>query len=247
MRSRAKTWLERGVIGAAIAMLVAGCGGDPASPTGTVTVSDPSTPQTPAPPTGPSPTPGSYAITGLVTAAGRPIPGTNVNAWVNEPRGFGYSWWWAHGPLHADTTGRYLISGLPSGASVWLVAFQDGYDQQCAVSLPAVRGDTTIDIPVVSTAVVAPTAVSPPGLRSVSGSIVLLTSNGHQPAAGAFVDFEPIPDFPAAIVHADAAGRFALCGIPASETIWLGAALGSHVAYASVPPGQSEGVKIVLP
>lgn len=247
MWSRAKSLMVRGVVSAAVAMLVAGCGGDPASSTGTVTVSEPSTPQTPAPPTAPSPTPGSYAITGFVTAAGRPIPGINVNAWVNEDRGFGYSWWWAHGPLRADTTGRYLISGLPNGASVWLVAFQDGYDQQCAVSLSAVRGDTTIDIPLVSTAAVAPTAASPPGLRSVSGSIVLETSGGPQPAAGAVVDFEPIPDFPAAIMHADAAGRFALCGIPVSETIWLGAALGSHVGYASVPPGQSEGVKIVLP
>lgn len=219
----------------------------PASPTGTTTVGNSPTPETPVPSPAPSPISSSYAITGLVQAAGRPIPGVNVNAFVTENSGFGFSWWWAHGPLHADTTGRYSISGLPSGAQAWLVAFQDGYDQQCAVSLPAVRGDTTIDIPLVSTAVVAPTAVSPSGLRSVSGSIALATSGGQQPAAGAFVDFEPIPDFPAAIVHADAAGRFALCGIPANETIWLGAALGPHVAYASVPPGQSEGVKIVLP
>jgi len=247
MRFRARTLMARGVGGAAIVMIVGACNGDPASPTGTTAVGNSPTPETPVPSPAPSPTSGSYAITGLVQAAGHPIPGVNVNAFVTEISGFGYSWWWAHGPLHADTTGRYSISGLPSGAHVWLVAFQDGYDQQCAVSVPAVRGDTTVDIPLVSTAVEAPTASSPPGSRSVSGSIVFGTSGGQQPAAGAFIDFEPIPDFPAAITHADGAGRFTLCGLPVDDTVWLGASSGSSVAYVSVPPGQSEGVKIVLP
>ena len=118
--------------------------------------------------------------------------GVNVNAWVAEDGGFGYSWWWAHGQLHADAAGRYSISGLPSGVHVWLQAFQDGYDQQCAVSVPTLQGDTTVDIALVSRAVVAPTALSPSGLRSVSGSVVVATSAGQQLAAGAFVDFEPI-------------------------------------------------------
>jgi len=247
MWSRAKILMVRGVVGAAVAMLGAGCSGDAPSTKGTATVSDPSTPVTPGPNRPPSPTPGSYAITGLVQEAGRPIPGVNVNAWVEEDGGFGYSWWWAHGQLHADTAGRYSISGLPSGVHVWLQAFQDGYDQQCAVSVPTVRGDTTVDIALVSRAVAAPTALSPPGLRSVSGLVVLGTSGGQQSAAGAFVDFEPIMDFPAAITHADGAGRFALCGLPVNDTIWLGASSGSHVGYVPVPPGQSNGVKIVLP
>ena len=158
MWSRAKTLMVRGVASAAVAMLGAGCGGDTPSTTGTAVVSDPSTPVTPVPNRPPSPTPGSYAITGLVREAGRPIAGVNVNAWVAEDGGFGYSWWWAHGQLHADAAGRYSISGLPSGVHVWLQAFQDGYDQQCAVSVPTLRGDTTVDIALVSRAVVAPTA-----------------------------------------------------------------------------------------
>ncbi len=247
MWSRAKTLMVRGVASAAVAMLGAGCGGDIPSTTGTAVVGDPSTPQTPVPNRPPTPTPGSYTITGVVQEGGRPIPGVGVNAWVNEDAGFGYSWWWAHGPLHADTVGRYSVSGLPSGVHVWLQAFQDGYDQQCAVSVPTVRGDTTVDIALVSRAVVAPTASSPSGLRSVSGSVVVATSDGQQSAAGAFVDFEPIMDFPAAITHADGAGRFALCGLPVNDTIWLGASSGSHVGYVQVPPGQSDGVRIVLP
>jgi len=247
MWSGARTLIVRGVVSAAVAMLGAGCGGDPASTTATPSVTAPSTPLAPVPTNPPSPASGSYAATGLVREAGRPIPGVNVNAWVTEPTGFGYSWWWAHGPLHADTAGRYSVSGLPSGAHVWLQAWQDGYDQPCAVSVPTVRGDTMVDIALVSTGGVAPAALSPSGFRSVSGSVVFGGSGGQQSAAGAFVDFEPIMDFPAATTHADGAGRFALCGLPANDTIWLGASSGSHVGYAPVPPGQSDGVKIVLP
>ena len=168
MWSRAKTLIVQGVVSAAVAMLGAGCSGDTPSTTGTAVVSDPSTPLAPVPNQPPTPTRGPYAITGFVREAGRPMPGVNVNAWVDEPTGFGYSWWWAHGQLLADTAGRYSMSGLTSGVHVWLQAFQDGYDQQCAVSVPTVRGDTTVDIALVSRAVVAPMALSPAGSRSVS-------------------------------------------------------------------------------
>lgn len=247
MTSAATCFLPRGAVAVAIAILVAGCRADPASPPRTATIGDSPAPTAPPSPA-PSPTLGPYAITGTVQEGGRPIPGVNVNAFVIENGGgFGYSWWWAHGPLRADSAGRYQISGLPGSTRVWLVAFQDGYVQQCAAVVLAIRGDTTVDIPLVSAAAVALSPGSPSGLRSVSGSIKLVTSDGRQPAAGAFVDFEPIPDFPAATTRADGAGRFALCGLPANDTVWLGAASGPHVAYAAVPPGQSEGVEIVLP
>src|ERR1700674_5433493 len=42
------------------------------------------------------------------------------------------------------------------------------------------------------------------GFRSVSGVIFEITGAGKQPVAGAFVDFEPIGDFPAAITFRDA-------------------------------------------
>jgi len=226
-----------------LASLVAGCSGDAASPPTTPADVAPVTPLAPVP-NHPSPGSGSFAITGIVQGVDHPIPGVNVNAWVQEAGGFGYSWWWAHGPLHADGAGRYTISGLPAGVRVWLQAFQDGYYQPCAVSLPPVHGDTTANIVLASTGVIAPVPPSSATSRSVFGTVV--TSAG-QPAAGAWVDFEPIMDFPAATTHTDSAGRFALCGLPVDETIWFGAVLGSSVGYVAVPPGQSEGVKIVLP
>jgi hypothetical protein len=168
-----------------------------------------------------------------------------VNAWVQQTDGLGYSWWWAHGPLHTDTEGHFVVSGLPATVSIWLQAFQDGYDQPCAISIPAVRGDTTINIAIVSQAAASPTAQSPAGSRTVSGTVVV--TSAQQPAAGAWVDFEPIMDFPAATTHADGAGRFALCGLPVSDTVWFGAATPTSLGYVAVPPGQTDGVKIVLP
>src|SRR5215475_4808260 len=110
----------------ALASLVAACGGDASSPPTTPTVVAPSSPLTPGP-NSPSPVSGQFTITGIVQGSERPIPGVNVNAWVQETGGFGYSWWWAHGPLHADAAGRCVISGLPTSAHAWLQAFQPGY------------------------------------------------------------------------------------------------------------------------
>lgn len=227
------------------ASLVAACSGDSTSPPASPIESAPSAPLVPAPhPSGPTPAPGQFAVTGIVQDAGRPIPGIYVNAWVQETSGFGYSWWWAHGPLYADSAGHFVISDLPAAARVWLQSFDTTHDQQCAVSISAVQGDTTLNISTVSAGAGAATPQTIAGTRSVSGTV--LTSGG-QPAAGAWVDFEPIPDFPAATIHTDGAGRFTLCGLPVDETVWLGASLGSNVGYASVAPGQSDGVKIVLP
>ncbi len=94
------------------------------------------------------------------------------------------------------------------------------------------------------------TAATPPaasGFRTVSGTIVEITSAGKQPVAGAVVDFEPLEDFPAAVTYSDGAGRFALCGLPQEETVKLGISSGGRVAYANIPPGQTAGVEITLP
>lgn len=226
------------------ASLIAACSGDPASPPVSPTESAPSTPAVPTPqPSRPAPAAGQFAVAGVVQQAGRPIPRIYVNAWVEQANGFGYSWWWAHGPLYADSAGHFVISGLPAGARVWLQSFDTTHDQQCAVSIPAVQADTTLDISTVAPGAGAAAPQSIAGSRSVSGTVV--TSSG-QPAAGAWIDFEPIPDFSAAAIHADSAGRFALCGLPVDETVSLGASLGSSGGSASVPPGQSDDVRIVL-
>src|ERR1700730_12605541 len=100
---------------------------------------------------------------------------------------------------------------------------------------------------------------SAPGVRSVSGTVVEMTATGSQPVAGASVVFgagsaasgpsavfEPAEN-PAAYTYSDATGRFALCGLPANDTVYLEAgAAGTEVGYVSVAPGQTTHIQITL-
>jgi hypothetical protein len=80
----------------------------------------------------------------------------------------------------------------------------------------------------------------------VVGTIVEMTPDGTRPVASAGVDFEPFEDVVAALTYTDGAGRFALCGLPENETARLGAGSNGRVAYADIPPGQTD-ITITLP
>ena len=73
-----------------------------------------------------------------------------------------------------------------------------------------------------------------------------MTSAGPRPVAGAGVDFEPVEDVLAALTYTDSDGRFALCGLPENEKATLGVGSNGRVAYADVPPGQTD-ITITLP
>jgi hypothetical protein len=241
MSSITRKVITRLAAGASLALLAAGCGSGPASvPTGPTTSSTPGQ-------IGPTPIPvisGPYAISGVVAESGRSIAGANVNAFVYQGN-FGYSYMYVHGAILTDDSGRYRMTGLPAGVRVWFQVYKVGYVQQCAVAPVTLQGDLALDLALVSKAnLTASTTQSAPGLRSVSGTIV---DAGKQPVAGAFVDFEPLEDFPAAVTYSDGAGRFALCGLSKDETVRLGASSGGRVAYADIPPGQTAGVEITLP
>jgi hypothetical protein len=236
--------IARLAVGASLALLAAGCGNGPASvPTAPTTATTPGV-------VGPTPIPvssGPYTISGVVAEGGGSIAAANVNAFVNQGT-FGYSYMYVHGPLLTGSDGRYRMTGLPPGVRVWFQAYKDGYVQQCAAAPVTVQGNVAMDFALVSKAnLTTSTTQSAPGLRSLSGTIVEMTSAGKQPVAGAFVDFEPLEDFPAAVTFSDGAGRFALCGLPQDETVLLGTSSGGRVAYANIPPGQTVGVEITLP
>ena len=238
--------ITRLAVGASLALLATGCGGGPASvPSAPTTVSTPGVFDESARNRVIS---GTYAISGVVAESGRPIAGAKVNAWVDQGT-FAYAYGWAHGVLLTDGGGRYRMTGLPAGVGVWLQVYLDGYVQQCAAASVTLQGDMAMDLALVSTAnLTASTTQSAPGFRSVSGTIVEMTSAGKQPVAGAFADFEPLEDFPAAVTYSDGAGRFALCGLPQDETVRLGASLVfGRIGYATIPSGQTAGVEITLP
>ena len=109
------------------------------------------------------------------------------------------------------------------------------------------QSDTKLDVYLVSreSLSASPDSVPPPaaGYRSISGRLIRRLDGGEQPAADAFVDYEPTMDFPAAMTFSDADGRYLLCGIPDGEAVDLCVTGGACV---SVPAGQSV-VDIVLP
>jgi hypothetical protein len=238
--------ITRLTLGACVAVLAAACNKGPLSPP---TAPTQTAVAAPLPIGGPVVLTGPYTVSGVVAEGARAIEGANISAWIDQGRS-GYSYMWAHGPLLTDAAGRFRLTNLPAGVSVWLQTWKDGYVQQCAAPQVVLQADTTVDVQLVSKANLSASTAQTPGagFRSVSGIVFEIKGTGKQPVAGAFVDFEPIGDFPAAITFSDAAGRFLLCGLPQDRTLDLGASLGiNRVAWVSVPPGQSTGIDITLP
>jgi len=192
-----------------IALLVAGCGSPPlgvASPAG---------------PTGVPPSlqiqNGPFSVSGVITDGSSRVSGASVSAFVEQP-GLGYSYTGAHGPQTSDAAGEFHLSGLPAGVTVYIQASKDGSVPQCAIPKLTISGDVTLTVQLVSLARLSSSSSSlppsPPGFRHVIGTVTRVVGGVKQPVADAFVDYEPIEDFPAAVTRSDAEGRFALCGIP---------------------------------
>ena len=204
----------------------------------------------------PSPPRGNLTIRGIVTerlfgGGLRPMPGVNVNAWVNTGR-FGYSYMWANGGRRSGGTGQYELTGLPTSAIVIVDAWTDGHDyvQQCAAPPTRMEADTTVDLQLVSRENVSGTPDGipmAPGFRFVSGVIFENTPAGKRPVRGVHVDYEPVMDSAAARTFSDANGRYLLCGIPADDAADIGAGFNGRAAYATARPGQTTGVDIVFP
>jgi hypothetical protein len=186
-----------------------------------------------------------------MTAQGpRVVGGVSVNAWVQQGNG-GYSYWWANGPRSSDAGGRYELPNLPDGSRVTVQIWKDGYVQQCAAPGFIATAASTLDLRLVQKALVSAERSSvpapAPGFRHITGVVYQNGADGRRPVAGAFVDFEVVEDFPAAISYTDAQGRFLLCGLPDGVTADVGASLNTErVAYVSVPPGQTS-IDIELP
>jgi hypothetical protein len=225
-------------LGVCFALFASGCGGG-RSPVPTA----PSNPVISGPPvlTGP------YSVTSVVADEnGRPIEAASVDACCVGGSSYTYSHLHLGDPLLTDSSGRFRMTGIPAGALLWFRAHKDGYVQQCAAAPVMVQGDVAIDLALVSRANPTATAPSAPGFRSVSGTVVETTTTGKQPVAGAIVVFSEYEDFEPATTYSDQAGRFVLCGLPASEAVRLEAFSSRGGAYADVAPGQTADVELVL-
>jgi hypothetical protein len=185
-----------------------------------------------------------------VLGVSRPIDGAAVNAFVEE-QGSGYSYWWAHGPTFSDPGGGFRLTDIRESSTVRLQVWKEGYAQQCASPPITMRSDTELNAELVSRGALpaSPESIPPPapGFRSLSGRILEADAAATSPVANAFVDFEPVMDFPAATTFSDAAGRYLLCGVPDDRTVDVCAGSPGRAACVSVPVGQSTGVDVVLP
>jgi hypothetical protein len=239
--------MKRVVVGCGVALIIAACGGQ-TPPTGP-TVSTPTSPSGPSS-SGPPVPKGNGTVSGTVydVATGQPLAGVSYSAWV-DTESFGYSYMWATGPHQTDAGGHYQLVGL-ANASVRLQLWKDGYEQQCASPPLSVAGsDTTMDAQMVPTSQLFTTSapwMASPGTRVVSGTAYLETNGVRTPAPGAFVDFEPLEDFPAAVTTSDSQGHYLLCGLPSTASAYLSAAAAGQVTYLTVPAGQTTGVDIVI-
>ena len=168
------------------------------------------------------------AISGVVMEGTRPLAGVR-----GDGGAFGPGSW-----VVTDANGAFQLpaSLAPEG---WFRTSKPGYVQPCAERL-AGNGPFTLQMASLSTLTGIPLP-SPSGFRTVSGIVRQMTSDGLQPAAGVWVDFEPDPsnDWPAAVTLTDAIGRFSLCGLP-QDAVVIYTVAGSNVASTTVPSDQTS-------
>jgi hypothetical protein len=155
--------MTRRVVALFLVLAASGCGED--HPTNTVAPTH--TPLTSTQPTGPIPPQGRFTVNGDVfdsrTGA---IAGASVNLWIHTGS-FGYSYWWANGPLGSGVSGCFVAANIP-GAQISVWAFTPGFLQPCAVSA-AVTDNVEVDVELVSQASLEADARLP---RTASGPIL---------------------------------------------------------------------------
>jgi hypothetical protein len=216
-----------------ITLLTLACGGHSTSTT--APTPNPAPASTPRP----TPTPGPavpFSLSGVVVDVytGRPIPGVSLNVYAtgfNAAGRFGAEWRAAS--LTADASGHYELSTIPdsdpiAGAgggnplaadAIWVYGVQNGYAQPCAATTAVVpNGGAVLNVQMAPAGglaeVVRVALMSPPGTRTISGSVFQTTAAGKQPVQGAWVGWEPLFDTVVAEVRSDITGRYTLCGLP---------------------------------
>ena len=212
--------MDRCFVGAA--MLVSAACTSTNAPTATTALPPVTVPSAPAP----LPT-----VSGIVSEGSRPISGVTID------NGYGPGSW-----VFTDADGAFQ---LPATISVephdFIRASKTGYAQPCAAPITA---GAPVNVQLVSLgALGSATLRSAAGYRTIAGVVLMTTSSGPQPVAGAWVDFEPaiepLDDWPAAYTTTDANGKFSLCMLPVS-VVTIDAVFSGTFAAAKVPAGQTS-------
>jgi hypothetical protein len=165
-----------------------------------------------------------------------------------RPLAAAYVWGELHGgtllaQVRTDEFGRYELPELGPGARLQVMAWKEGYLQQCASEI-TVGAIPRLDLPLVANANVSSSRdsvpPSPPGFRIVAGVVYELTPQGRRAVPHRSVFYAWGSD-PAAATRTDDQGRFLLCGLPQSRTVAITEAFGGGV---TVPPGGDADIEI---
>lgn len=207
-------------IGAAILaalplIYLAACGG---------TATPPASSQQQPPPAAPSPPPpisANHTVRGEVFSFDTGmIAGADINLWV-QTEGFGYSYWWARGPLWSDALGLFEADLLPD-SQITITAHADDYVQPCAVRTD-LRDDFAVRVEMIETWRLQTDTPRRPqlgGEPSVTGIIYETTASGRQPIAEASLWVEgDVMDFGLAMTQSERGGGFYLCNL--GPSVWI--------------------------
>ena len=149
------------------------------------------------------------------------VAGASINLWV-QGAGAGYSYWWAHGPLHSDEAGRFSAPSLPE-AQITILAFKDGFVQPCAVILD-LRESVAVNVEMAAESTLS--APNPPQPQSaqaptLTGIVYETTDVGRQPVEGARLWAEHLLEVGAATSVTDPDGAYFLCNLPQRLALWV--------------------------
>jgi hypothetical protein len=181
----------------------------------------------------PTATSGGHTVEGEVFAFETGvIADAPINLWVQQSN-FGYSYWWANGPLGSDGIGHFEARNLPL-SQITILVFQTGYVQPCAVTTE-VRGDLLVRIEMIPISTLDGFNPPRPQLStepSLTGMIYETTTSGREPVAGAGLWVEEYMDVGMATTLSDRGGGFFLCNLgkaaflhvskPGFEERWVG-------------------------
>lgn len=167
---------------------------------------------------------GSQTVRGEVFAFDTGIiEGADVNLWVQQ-ESQGYSYWWAHGPLHSDALGIFEAPYVPdSHFSVY--AHKTGFVQPCAVTSSVVGQDVAVRVELMPVAAFDAAKAPRPQMAvepSVGGVVFETTATGRQPVAGAMIWLEETMGITYATTMSDRSGGYFVCNVGTLPTAaWL--------------------------
>ena len=146
------------------------------------------------------------------------IANSDINVWVETP-GFGFSNWWANGPLRSDGLG--LFEAQVPGSEISLFAANHDFVQPCAVRTK-VSQDVEVRIEMLPVSRWSVTNAPRPQLSSepsVTGTIFTTIGIKRQAITGADLRAQDALETGLASTRSDLGGGFYLCNLPANTYI----------------------------